>query len=80
MIPKIVIVIKDGLVSKVATTMPECNFVVVDFDSLRDVYAAWVHPPEVQDEQFTDGEAYLLFDVAKAHENEAADELKHFKF
>lgn len=61
MIPKILIAVNGGTIAAIATTLPNCQIVIVylDHDSEE---PAWVAPPREQDDQFQDGEAYLLFD------------------
>jgi len=75
--PKIIIALNGGLVAAVATNMPECEVVVVDFDlRAHEDGPVLVSPPREQDDTFEDGQAYLFFDADSPHEAEAADELK----
>jgi hypothetical protein len=79
--PKIIIAINGGLVAAVATNLPECEVVVVDFDlQAHEDGPVLVPPPRAQDDTFEDGKAYLFFDADKAHEAEAADQLKKLNY
>lgn len=79
--PKIIIAIHGGLVAAVATNLPECEVVVVDYDlhAYKDG-PVLVSPPREQDDTFEDGKSYLLFDANNKQEIEAADELKNLKY
>jgi hypothetical protein len=80
MIPKIVITIERGIVTKVHTTLPESLIAIVDIDRDAGEDALWLYPPEGQDGQFENGRAYLLFEAACEGESEAINELKRLKF
>jgi hypothetical protein len=75
--PKIIIALNGGLVAAVATNLPECEVVVVDFDlHAHENGPVLVSPPREQDDTFEDGQAHLFFDADNRYEREAADELK----
>lgn len=76
---KVLITVSGGIVTAVATNLPECNFLVIDFD-LQDEGQNPVMDAEEQHETFEDGKAYLLFDGFNPSEMEASDELKRIKF
>lgn len=80
MIPKIVITIEQGIVTKVHTTLPESQIAIVDIDREAGEDALWLYPPEGQDGQFEDGKAYLLFEATIDGESETINELKRLKF
>lgn len=74
---KIIIPLNGGLVAAVATNLPECEVVVVDFDlHAHEDGPVLVSPPREQDDTFKDGLAYLFFDADNPHEREADHELK----
>ncbi|WP_345947716.1 hypothetical protein ABDD95_12740 [Mucilaginibacter sp. PAMB04274] len=79
MIPKILITVNQGIVTTVATTLTECQVLIVDFDRQSDD-PVWIGPPKEQDVCFRDGEASLLFDANDELEADAARQLKWINY
>jgi hypothetical protein len=79
--PKILIIVEGGLISIVATTLPDCEVIIIDFDPYtQDHLPVLVSLPHEQDTSFVDGEAHLLFDTNQVDGAAAAEELKNLKY
>jgi hypothetical protein len=79
--PKIIIALHGGLVASVATNLPKCEVVVIDYDlHAYEDGPVLVSPPREQDDTFENGKAYLMLDGGNKYEQEAADELKRLEY